>query len=46
MNTSDPEKHTNEERTTDEQPNQEKKDWIELWKSPEAIVIEDDGEYK
>jgi cytidylate kinase len=44
MNISDQEKHTEDNPTTDEDVDQEKKDLIELWKSGDVIVIEDDGE--
>lgn len=41
-----PEKHTDDNPATDEESDQVKKpDLIELWKSGDVIVIEDDGEY-
>jgi len=44
MDTLDQGKHTEDDPTTDEKVDQEKKDLIELWKSGDVIVIEDDGE--
>ena len=43
----DPEKHKDVNSATDEDDNQAtpKNDWLEMWKSPEVIVTEDDGEY-
>ena len=43
----DLEKHKDVNNTTDKEDNQEdpKNEFLELWKSPKVIVTEDDGEY-